>query len=555
MKTIEETALTVYTDAIGSKYLGYLTDSLYGSGTFALIMYLATVFMIVGVGISIARQQPPTKSIFYLLAVLLSTPWNGAPIGFAAVNGISNLIAVNLDKATLQFISDTGDPNTASNLPPGIAMEMIAAAATTEVKSPETRHKLQKFLSKCYADTLRTDGHQAEFNDLFDFRVSYETTNGGLSTMVFNDNVIDSKSLENNDAYSDIRAGWTCKDALDDLRKGLVLELEETPLHLTDRVVQGNASSNDGKLVSTEKWFDNWKRHNSPFLSVSRNLRLAVASQYEKSRIVNEMGGGWNNGYYEATNMSGSLREFMLGLDSNTVDLGFQTTNIKEIGSRVTGNRWAFSLGATLKDLKEKIELAPYYLVTIKNFLKILCVFAILTVFFGKFQIFFTWAGSWFIVTVLPSVMNAIRSQHNAIVLSKLGIQDFISGAENGNKALAYGVDISQARELLDEFIPLAYTMVNQEIQIIGFFSALVLGGSWLAGMMGNGVVGWLSSSVMGQMIGAGTRLGGKVTTALGGTSMALVSSSFTKLKEGMPERLGGGGGWSFSSVFPKEKS
>ena len=94
---------------------------------------------------------------------------------------------------------------------------------------------------------------------------------------------------------------------------------------------------------------------------------------------------------------------------------------------------------------------------------------------------------------LVPAVISASRAIGDSILLSKLGIESLSDS--DGYKALAHGVDLSVAENFLDDFTPLGYALINQELTIIKILSGCMLVGGWLAGGGANGFVSWLSNS------------------------------------------------------------
>ena len=563
MEVVKETAITTFSHEIGMKYLTILYAEIYNSGTFQLLMLLALVGTLVMVGIALHNRKFPEKIIMFAVALAFTTPYNGTPAGFVVVDSLSAAIAAVMESATAKFVANSANTDEATNMHPNLVMEAIAAASSTQVESKDTRNKFIKFMGKCGSQALRENGQKAEFNDFFDFRVTYQVGLGGLQ-MTFEDRILDQRSLANNDAISESSGSVNCLDALTDLRKSMIDDLEGEPLSLRESVIYGMSGNNEENMKTTARWFENWKSQRSPFLDIARNLRVAMAAEYEKSKMIGDAS-FWQNNYYESTRMDASLRELMLGIDSQAMELGFASSNIGELPARLTGSRWAASLGAAIKDLKEKIELAPYYLVGVKNTLRILAVFAILMLFTSKAYFFWLWAAAWFTSCIIPSAITAHRAINNSIILSKLGIQDIVNSQSAGNKALAYGVDISQAKLLLDEYIPLAYGLINQELAVIGFLSTTILAGSFIAGMMGNGAVGWMASSVKGYFLNRAThgategagKIAGSVAPAAGGVAAAAYQRFVPEKATPSPSlsHPSGPTGYTLGGIFPKEKS
>jgi hypothetical protein len=201
------------------------------------------------------------------------------------------------------------------------------------------------------------------------------------------------------------------------------------------------------------------------------------------------------------------MLEMQLSLDNSATNMGMAVSNIKEMPSRLMGNRWAFTVGAEMKDLKEKIEMVPYYTVTIKTILMLVCPFFMFTVIFATFRWVALWIGSWLAVSFFPVVVNAMRAVHNSTMMSKLGLQDLVA-ANSSAKHLTDIVNVDLVKSVIDDYIPLAYSMLTLEMTIISILSGLIMYGSWMAGMAGNGFVGWLGSSISGHGLNTGLRSG-----------------------------------------------
>ena len=415
---------------------------------------------------------------------------------------IGRLMASVVDEATMKALSSHGTPGESDNLPPGSVMGIISAAATSKLTDPQARIHLTNFVSKCLRGTLNTDGNPATFNDIFRFRTKYTyDPDSERWTTEFVDKRLNKKSLVNNTAYNAVIRGKNCDDGLRIARHALVSNIRGQSLDIMPRIVQGNDDP-----VTDEQWFENWKKQQTRLHSLAINTSVALAGDYERSKIIEKMTSDPLAGYYTSTQLNSSLRETMLALDSLAVSSGFQASNMSELPSRIIGNRWAFSTGAQIKDLKDRLELLPYHIGAIKNLLRFMSVFAIMTLFFlSGARWYLTWFGSWAGIHILPAAVNYIRATHNTTLLSKLGIQDFIDSNTYNYKNLAFGVDINLAKGLIDDFMPMAFSLVSSEIKSIGAVSSMVIGGSLLVGYVGNGFVNWASNSVMGMAINKGT--------------------------------------------------
>jgi hypothetical protein len=553
--TVRESLLTRFTEAVGDRALVSIFNTLYQSGTFKIIVLLSGLSAIIALGLAIHSKRPAKFPISFMLALAMLAPVSGKPAGFILADSFAKLAAAIIDKGVMSFAADSEDPNSAANMHPGLVMDMFTAAATSEFKNPATRQLFHQFLAKCMDNALTKTGEPAKYDDLFNFTTRYQTS-GDSVVMTFDDGKLDSRSLANDDSIAEVQPGLNCDTALKQIRSQMVQDLEEQPFVVNHRIVSGAGSGDEDKVKSTDRWFGNWRNSGSPFLNVARNVRLGIASQYEKSHLINKLGwdNHWFGEYYKSTNMDPSLREMMLSLDSSVVDAGFQAANIKELPARLSGNRWAFSLGAEMKELKEKLELMPYYIAVLKNILKLICPFFVLILLTGRVQYFAMWAGSWIAVSTSASVVTAMRSVHNSIILSKLGIQD-LTNEMVGNKILAGMVNVDQTKALMEDYIPLAYAMMKQEMFIIGGLASLIIGGSWMAGMVGNGIVGWIGSSITGQVMGNALSAG-----------MGAVGKTINSFSAGFPRSDSNGGlrsengnseamskGLSFSKMFPRK--
>ena len=368
---------------------------------------------------------------------------------------------------------------------------MVTAAATSKVESPETRALIYGFVVNCLPNALTKSGDQATFDDAFDFESVYKTDSAtGESILSFRERRLDERALKNDNAYGNFRPGKTCYDGLSDMRSSMSTELSDKPNHLVSRVIGGSRES--GSEVTSEKWFRNWEQSDSQFKNIAMNLKVAHAASYEKSKLITEHGWDFNDlsgRWWQGTNTD-QLTRMMIGTDSLSAEAGYRLSDVKNIIPNMTESRWAFSLGASIKDLKERIELVPYYIATIQLLLKILCPIFLLTLLFQTTRFVFMWGGAWVASLMFPSVISASRAIHNSIILSKLGIEKVAS--TTGNNALAHSVDLTQAKALLSDFVPLAYAMVEQELKVIQVLSGAILAGSWIAGGGANGFVSWI---------------------------------------------------------------
>jgi hypothetical protein len=89
--------------------------------------------------------------------------------------------------------------------------------------------------------------------------------------------------------------------------------------------------------------------------------------------------------------------------------------------------------------------------------------------------------------------------------------------SKSGPNALAYGVDLGIAKNLLNDFVPLAYSMIEQEMMVIQVISGTLVAGAWIAGGGANGFVSWLSNSIQGTLTGSaiqsGIQTGGRLVS------------------------------------------
>lgn len=499
-KIVHETWLTRFVSSYGDRALQIISESLYQSGLFKLSLLFCATIALLSIAWSIQYKQFSKKGFFFFLAFTLLYPHSGRPIGYVTVNAIGRGVSGVFENAVNKIVSNAGTVSESSNIPPGMVLEMVTAAATSKIETPETRALVYGFVVNCLPNALTESGDKASFDDLFDFETSFKVDDAtGRTVLSFKERTLSERALNNDDAYKNFNPAKNCFQGLQDMRTALAGELEEKPNYLTNRVIGG--SRENGEEVTTEKWFKNWEKSDSKFKDLAMNLRLAHAASYEKSKLISEHGWDLNDplsNWWQGTYTDASLREMMIGIDSFSSEFGYRLSDMKNIIANSTSSRWSFSLGASMKDLKERIELIPYYTATIQLLLKILCPIFLLTLLFQTLRFFFMWSGAWIASLLFPAVISASRAIHNSIVLSKLGIEKLT--ATTGNNALAYGVDISQAKELLNDFVPLAYAMIEQEMKIIQVLSGIILVGAWIAGGGANGFVSWMSNSIQGTL-------------------------------------------------------
>ncbi len=503
-KIVHETWITKTVSSYGDQALKVITNEVYASGIFKLLLLSCATFSILSIAWSLQYKQFSKKSLFFFLAFLLLTPSDGRPIGYVAVNALGQTISGVFESAVTKVVSNSDLVSESDNLPPGMVLEMVTAAATSKIESPETRALIYGFVVNCLPNALTDTGEQASFDDIFNFETTFKEDGAtGLKVLTFKERKLNVTALKNDDAYDNFKSGKNCYQGLSDMRQALAAEMSGKPNHLIERIVGGSRERSE--VVTTEQWFKNWQNSSSRFNDVAMNLKLAHAASYEKSKLISEQGFNFDDltGNWWQRNSDASLREMMIGIDSYSTGLGFRLSDLKNIIPNSTDTRWSFSLGASIKDLKERIEMVPYYIATIQLLLKILCPLFLLTLLFQTMRFFFIWSGAWIASLLFPSIISASRSIHNSIILSKLGIEKL--AATKGNNALAYGVDLSQAKALLDDFVPLAYSMVEQELKIIQALSGVILLGSWIAGGGANGFVSWMSNSVQGTLTSAAT--------------------------------------------------
>ncbi len=443
---------------------------------------------------------------------------------------------------------------------------MITAAASSKIENEVTRSLVYGFVVNCLPNALTQQGEKASFDDLFDFETTYKTDEAtGQARASFFERKLDSRALSNDNSYSAFRAGRHCQQGLNDMREALVADLNRKPLVLTDRVVEGKKGLT-GKEVTTQPWFENWQKGESKLKDLAMNLRIAHAAAYEQSNIIrdHQKKGAWlsEDAGFAATSTDASLRELLIGMDDTTL-IGYRLSDAKNSISNWMGNRWALSLGASIKDLKERIELVPYHIAAIQLFLKIICPLFLLTLLFQTFRFFLIWSGAWFAALLMPAIISSTRAIHNSILLSKLGIENFLDRA-SGSKALAYGVDLSTAKNLVTDFVPMAYALIEQELNLIKVLSGVLLVGSWLAGGGANGFVSWLSNSIQGTLTSGGVssavRLSGKAASSIGssfrkaaGGSIGASNSAISSIMQSIRNPKDGFE-TSFSRMFKRRK-
>ena len=498
-KIVHETWLTRLVSSYGDSALVQLSQEIYKSGLFKIAMLGSATFAFLGIAWSLHQKSFSKRAVFFFMSFLLLTPVSGKPAGYIVVNSVSQALAGVMESAVNRIISNSQHNSQRSNLPPGMVLEMLTAAASSKIESERTQALLQGFVANCLPNALTKTGDHATFDDLFNFETKYSTDpTSGNTVTTFVDRTLDPRALKNDNSYGHFRAGKNCFEGLEELRLALQSELADKPLALTHRVLEG--SRKEGEETTSEPWFDNWKARSTHLRSLAMNLRTAHAANYEKSKLISEHGWDFNDpsgSWWQGTGTDASLRELLIA-GSGITEFGYRFADFKNVLANSTENRWAFSLGAAIKDLKERIELVPYNLAAIQLLLKIICPIFLMTLFLQTFRFFFMWAGAWFSALLMPSVISASRAIHNSILLSKLGIEN-LAGSE-GTKALAYGVNLSVAKDFLSDFVPLAYSMIEQELAIITALSGVMLFGSWIAGGGANGFVSWIANSIQGNL-------------------------------------------------------
>lgn len=501
-KIVHETWLTRLVDQFGDTALTGVMGSVYSSGLFkfALTSFVTLAFFLLGVGIH--RRQISPKAIFAALAFLLIYPISGKPAAYVAIDSIGRATRYVFEKGVNKVVSGSDTHSDRANMPPGIVLEMLVNAATAKIEDPVSRALIHGFVVNCLPNALRKDGDHATFEDLFHYETTYSVEpSTGKTAVVYTENVLDLRSLANDNSYARFKSGKSCEDGLKDMRHALRDAHQEDSL-VVDRVVHHGIN---GKVETTEKWFKNWRASGSKFRDLAQNLATARAAAYESSKIISEIGNKRESSWYQSTGTDASLRELLVSNGFSTT-LGYRLSDFKDLISNTSGSRWSFSLGASIKDLKERIELLPYNLAAIRLLLKFILPFVLLTLFLQTFRFLFIWAGAWMTALLVPSIISASRAVGNSILLSKLGIENLTD--IDGYKALAHGVDLSVAANFLDDFTPLAYALINQEITIISILSGCMLVGGWLSGGGANGFTSWLANSIQGTATGSAVSMG-----------------------------------------------
>lgn len=560
-KIVHETWLTKFVASYGDTALKIISETLYQSGVFKLALLTCSTFSILSIAWSLQAKQFSRRGFFFFFAFSLLYPSQGKPAGFIVVNALGRAVSGTFESAINKIVVNSGSQSE-SNLPPGLVLEMVTAAATSTIQKPQTQALVYGFIVNCLPNALTISGDKASFDDIFNFEPIYtvdDTTS--VSSVTFHEKRLNVAALKNDDAYSNFDPGKNCFQGLTNMREALVNDLNDQPTFLTERVIGGSRET--GEEITSEAWFKKWEQSSSRFKNLAMNLKLAHAASYEKSKLISEQGFNFDDltGNWWQRNSDASLREMLIGIGSYSTGLGFRLSDLKNIIPNATDTRWSFSLGASIKDLKERIELVPYYTATIQLLLKILCPIFLLTLLFQTTRFFFIWSGAWIASLLLPAIISASRAIHNSIILSKLGIANLLSSS--GHSALAYGVDLSQAKELLSDFVPLAYSMVELELKIIQALSGAILLGSWLAGGGANGFVSWISSSIQGTMTSAATSKAASavgsmpvlrnlaVGAAIGGPAIAAGSAAFALVNN---MRKGSDSSASFNQMFPKRQ-
>ncbi len=530
-KIVDETLLTRFAATMGDSALISLTSSIYASGIFKFLLLCFFSFSIVSLGLGIHRRQISQRALYAAFAFILAYPSQGRPIVYRIINAFSQTTSLAFQNGINAFISN----DKKDNLPPGMAMEMLIASASSKLKSDESRALFYGFVMNCLPNALTKTGEKAKFDDLFKFHIKYgkkdDTT--GEVTVNFVEQSLNDIALRNDNSFNQVLDKKNCNEGLDLMRRSMLRDQKGEPFYISDRVVEG--TEEDPKSV--KKWVDDWKAKSPQFMNLAMNLRLAQAAEYEKSRIIQDHGGGLSDlsgEWWQGTGTDKSLRELLIAMDGTTT-AGYVTSDIKSMAANMMENRWSFSLGAAIKDLKERLELLPYQLAAIKLLLKILLPLVMMTMFLGTFKFLFMWAGAWFVASLTPCIINASRSINNSLLLAKLGIQDLTTF--EGTKALSVGVDLAASKQLLSDFTPLAYAMIEQEKDIIRYLAGSMLVGSWLAGGGANGFVSWMSNAAQGFM--TSSSIGGAVSlsSTVMGSSIKAASPHMNSAAHSMGQR------------------
>ncbi len=516
---VHETWLTRLVGSYGDIAVVQISQTIYQSGLFKIAMIILATLAFLNLAWGIHRGQFSTKATFFFIALTLLSPLAERPAAYIIVNAGGQSLAWLLEKAVMGIVSNSRLNSERSNLPPGIVLEMITAAASSKLESQEAQSLLEGFVANCLPNALTKDGEHANFDDLFNYEVQYRTDSvSGRTVTTFREKALDERALKNDNSYGAFRAGRNCWQGLEDVRLSLQNDLAARPLELTNRVIEGPRI--EGQEITSEAWVKNWQAKATKLKDLAMNLRMAHAASYEKSRLISEHGWDLNDPsgtWWQGTHTDASLRELLISGGAVT-EFSYRLSDMKNILANTTGNRWAFSLGAAIKDLKERIELVPYNLAAIKLLLKILCPLFLLTLFLQTFRFFFMWVGAWFAALLIPSIISASRAIGNSILLSKLGIEKLANS--DGSKALAHGVDLAVAKDFLGDFVPLAYSLIEQELMVIKALSGALLVGSWIAGGGANGFVSWLSNSIQGNLTSMAITRG--VSHAASGLTKAL---------------------------------
>ena len=518
-KIIDETWLTRLVDTYGNIALTSVVSTVYNSSLFKFFFTTFVTLTLFSLGLGIHRRTVSSKTIFAAFAFLLIYPvpykLNGSkPAAYVVIDSLGCATRSVFERSILGIISSSEVRSSRNTMPPGIVLDMIIQAATTKLNL-ETREKIHAFVVNCLPNALCKSGEHATFDDIFSYTVDRKVNEFGQYYYTYANEKLNLIALANDTSYNSFQVN-NCKDGYDIMRHALELSRlgsnDEKDM-LVNRVVKHKTSAPE----TTENW-QNWKKsvRGKAFQNLTQNLSKARAVSYEKSEIIQNIGTKGGSSWFQHTGTDASVRELMAS-NGALASLGYHLSDLKDLIPNVFGSRWSFSLGASIKDLKERIEMMPYYLAAVRLLLKITLPFFVLTLFFQTFRFLFLWAGAWITTLLIPGIISASRAIGNSILLSKLGIQEI---GKSGNKSLAHGIDLSVATEFLDEFVPLAYALINQEIKIISILSGCILVGGWLGGGGANGFVSWLSNSIQGNLTSrAASASVGKVATAAKGVS------------------------------------
>ncbi|MBC61739.1 MAG: hypothetical protein CMP11_04715 [Zetaproteobacteria bacterium] len=482
MKVIHETWMTQFIDGYGLQAMKAMHQNLMESSFVKLIILISITTAFISLGISISRRQVSERAIKYFLCFLMICPYKSLPIGYVITETFCKAFSYSFQKGVDKIAIN----HEKDSLPPGYVMESFVKAATTKFEDQESRYQLMQFSSYCLPQARNKEGGKASFKDIFKFKPTYS----GDQVVTITDLGFDNKSLENIDFKS-----TNCSALLADTRTQMLNSLPISSLSINREFTDTDSQSLEEKN----------KKKRTKFHALIKNYQAANAASYEASNILKNSG-TWSSRYM---NEDVSLRKMREAMDSSVGDLSYWFSStwdaIANIGS---GEKRSASLGAAIRDLRERIEMVPYQIADMKLLLKILCPIALLSLFLTQ-RLFFIWFGAMLASYMLVPILNGLRSIHNSIILSKLGLNELITNtrsidSDNTFLDLANKVDVNLANDLLLEFTPTAFSMVATELAIINIICGSMLFAGWLAGGASSPWVSSMAQGIQSRLVNSG---------------------------------------------------